>query len=113
MVMSVERVGSAAVRLIVPVTEKLIVSSPAPAAHSPDAAPEAVLLLAELIASRSVHWPSFAAASAVLLTLMAANANAGVPAMGEGPPADEMMVIAGKMIASASAGARARQNFAR
>src|SRR5207253_3424511 len=54
------RLGSAVARSIVPVTEKLIVSEPLllPAAHSPAAAPEATLLFAAVIASRSVHKPS-------------------------------------------------------
>src|SRR3712207_501012 len=64
--------GSAPVRLIVPVTEKLIVSSPAPAAHSPADAPESVSLLADAIASRSVQRPSSEAASEAELTVMVA-----------------------------------------
>ncbi len=50
-----------------------IVSSPAtPAAHSPAAAPDAVFVFAAMIASRSVHTPSLAAASDVLLTVIVA-----------------------------------------
>jgi hypothetical protein len=75
--------GSAPVRLIVPVTEKAIVSSPVPAAHSPEAAPEAAFMLADVIASRSVQRPSFAAASEVELTVMVVPATAGAL------PADE------------------------
>src|SRR5664280_1818724 len=56
-----------------------IVSSPgSPAVHSPAAAPEAVFVLAAMIASRNVHTPSLAAASVVLLTVIVlARANAG------------------------------------
>lgn len=59
--------------LIVPVTEKLIVSEPLPlpAAHSPAAAPDAMLLLAAVIASRRVHKPSVpSATSDVLFTVI-------------------------------------------
>src|SRR5437588_534918 len=54
------RLGSAAVRSIIPVTEMLIVSAPLllPAAHSPIVAPDAALLFAAVIASRKVHNPS-------------------------------------------------------
>ncbi|HJZ80921.1 MAG TPA: hypothetical protein VKD91_11265 [Pyrinomonadaceae bacterium] len=69
--------GKAAVRLIVPVTEKLIVSEtlPEPAGHSPAAAPEAVLLLAEVIASRKVHTPSvpFATSDKLLTVIVLAS----------------------------------------
>src|SRR5207237_2168450 len=41
-----------------------------PAAHSPAAAPEAVFVLAAMIASRSVQAPSLAAVSAVLFTVI-------------------------------------------
>src|SRR6266540_2467098 len=41
-----------------------------PAAHSPAAAPEAVFVLAAMIASRSVQAPSLAVVSAVLLTVI-------------------------------------------
>src|SRR6266849_2697772 len=50
---------------------KLIVSTPAlPAAHSPAIPPEAVFVLAAVIASRRVHTPSLAAVSAALLTVI-------------------------------------------
>src|SRR5260221_1261338 len=50
-----------------------IVSSPAaPAAHSLTIAPDGMFVLAAMIASRSVHWPSSATTSAVLLTVMVA-----------------------------------------
>jgi hypothetical protein len=71
-IMFVIRLGSAVVRSIVPVTEKLIVSEPLlPAAHSPAAAPEAALLFADVIASRNVHNPSLPfATSDKLLTVI-------------------------------------------
>jgi len=65
--------GNVDARLMVPVTAMLIVSAPLllPAAHSPAAAPEAALVLAAVIASRSVHKPSLLfATSAVLFTTM-------------------------------------------
>ena len=47
----------------------VIVSAPLPAAHSPAAAPDAVSVLAAMIASRNVHCPSLElTVSAVLLT---------------------------------------------
>jgi hypothetical protein len=47
-----------------PTTLNAIVSSPVdPATHSPAAAPDAVLLFAAVIASRSEHFPSFAVVS--------------------------------------------------
>src|SRR2546430_11370850 len=50
-----------------------------PAAHSPAAAPEAVFVLAAMIASRSVQAPSLAAVSAVLVTgIVPARAQAAV-----------------------------------
>jgi hypothetical protein len=55
---------------MLPVTPMLIVSSPLPAAHSPGVAPEGASVLAAVMASRSVHWPSSPTASDVLLTLM-------------------------------------------
>ena len=66
-------VGNAPVRLIVPLTEKLIVSDPLllPATHSPAVTPDAVLLFAAVIASRKVHKPSVLfATSEVLLTVI-------------------------------------------
>lgn len=48
-----------------------------PAAHSPIAAPEAVFVLAAVMASRKVQIPSFATVSALLFTTMPA-AYAGV-----------------------------------
>jgi hypothetical protein len=66
--------GNALSRVIVPDTPlSSTVSEPLllPAAHSPPTAPEDVLLLAELIASRRVHKPSVPfAASDVLLTVI-------------------------------------------
>ena len=48
-------------------------SSPEPAAHSPVAVPEAVSVLAAVMASLRVHSPSVpSASSAVLLTVMIA-----------------------------------------
>src|SRR5688572_8882563 len=41
-----------------------------PATHSPDAAPEAAWLFADVIASRNEQVPSFATVSAVVLTVM-------------------------------------------
>jgi hypothetical protein len=79
------RFGKAPVRLIVPVTEKLIVSDPLllPATHSPTAAPDAALLLAAVMASRNVHKPSLAfAASEVLLTVIVEAAGVIVPLSG-------------------------------
>src|SRR5438128_1791458 len=56
---------------------KTIVSIPAaPAAHSPTMAPEAVLVLAAMIASRSVQTPSSAVVSAALVTVIVAAAAA-------------------------------------
>src|SRR4026207_1855168 len=43
-----------------------------PAAHSPNAVPERRLDPAAMIASRKVHFPSFAVLSALLLTTMLA-----------------------------------------
>src|SRR5262245_31352896 len=52
-------------------TVSTTVGAASPAAHSPAAAPEAVLLLAACIASRRVHSPSLpSTASAVLLTVI-------------------------------------------
>jgi hypothetical protein len=73
--MSVVMSGSTPVRLIVPVTARLIVSEllkpPLPAEHSPGTTPDAVLLFAAVIASRKVHKPSLPfATSAVLLTVI-------------------------------------------
>src|SRR5688572_20225058 len=69
-----ERFGSVPFRLIDPVTPaRLIVSEPSllPAAHSPAAGPEAVLVFAAMIASRKVHSPSpLFETSAVLLTVI-------------------------------------------
>src|SRR5262245_31440829 len=65
--------GNAPVRLIVPFTEKLIVSEPLPlpAAHSPATRPDAVFVLAAVIASRKVHKPSVPSeTSEVLLTVI-------------------------------------------
>jgi hypothetical protein len=42
-----------------------MVSVPLPAGHSFADAPDAVSVLAEVMASRSVHWPSSAAVSEV------------------------------------------------
>src|SRR5512138_1917304 len=54
-----------------PVMLNSIASRPtAPATHSPTAPPDAVLVTTEVIASRSVQTPSFAAVSAVLVTVM-------------------------------------------
>jgi hypothetical protein len=75
MVMLEFRFASAELKMIVPVTENVIVSEALalPATHSPATAPEATLLLAAMIASRNVHKPSLAlAASDKLLTVMAA-----------------------------------------
>src|SRR5438874_6618541 len=49
-----------------------MVSAPDPAAHSPAAAPEAVSVLAAVIASRRVQAPSLAATSASELTAIEA-----------------------------------------
>ena len=46
------------------------VSEPEPAAHSPVVAPEAVSVLAAVIASRRVQRPASASLSSVLLTVM-------------------------------------------
>src|SRR5438105_9346655 len=62
--------GKADVNVIVPATLKPMTSDPEPAAHSPAAAPEAVSVLAAVIASRSVQAPSFAATSAKELTVI-------------------------------------------
>src|SRR5262245_46245502 len=51
-------------------TVSTTVGAASPAAHSPAATPEAVLLLAACIASRRVHSPSSATTSAVLLTVI-------------------------------------------
>src|SRR5262249_45201158 len=65
--------GRADVGAIVPAMLNWIVSNPAvPAEHSPSVTPEAALLLAAMIASRNVHWPSSAATSAVPLTVIVA-----------------------------------------
>jgi hypothetical protein len=53
---------------------KPITSLAPPAAHSPAMAPDAVLVLAEPIASRSVQMPSLAAVSTMLLTVIGAAA---------------------------------------
>jgi hypothetical protein len=57
---------------VAPEIEKLMVSVPEPAAHSPPAAPEAVSELAAVIASLRLHTPSLAAVSVVPLTVMVA-----------------------------------------
>lgn len=54
----------------VPVMLNSMVSAPEPAIHSPPVTPEAVSVLAAVIASRSVHSPSSAVVSAVELTVM-------------------------------------------
>ena len=59
---------------------KWITSVPEPAAHSPAAAPEAVSVLAVMIASCSVHLPSLAEVSSVLLTVIVAPLAAGARA---------------------------------
>lgn len=68
--------GKTLVRLIVPVTEKLIVSESLllPAAHSPGIRPDAMFVLAAVIASRKVHNPSalFATSDVVLTTIVTA-----------------------------------------
>jgi hypothetical protein len=65
------RSGNGPLRSIVPLMPvRSIVSSPTPGAHSPIAPPEAVSVLAEMIASRRVHWSSSATTSCVLLTVM-------------------------------------------
>ena len=73
-VTSEEMVGSTLVKVIVPVNAmRSIVSEPLllPAAHSPAVAPDVVLVLAAVIASRKVHKPSVPfATSEVLLTVM-------------------------------------------
>src|ERR1017187_1561910 len=73
--------GEAGVMVLTPAPgmANSIVSSPAaPARHSPAAPPETVFVFAAMMASRSVHWPSLAATSAVLLTvIVAARADAG------------------------------------
>src|SRR4051794_8244226 len=76
MVIFDETFGSAPVRLILPVTLEVIVSSPVTAAHSTESAPEAVLLMAVVIASRNVQRPSLAAASEVDLTMIFAPTSA-------------------------------------
>src|SRR5438309_7126766 len=78
-------VGNAPVRLIVPLTEKLIVSDPLllPATHSPAVTPDAVLLFAAVIASRKVHKPSVLfATSEVLLTVIVLAAGVIAPLSG-------------------------------
>src|SRR5215471_17384943 len=47
-------------------------SPPSPAAHSPNRLPDDVFVFAAMIASRSVHLPSFAVVSSVLLTVIVA-----------------------------------------
>jgi hypothetical protein len=74
--------GSALARLIVLVTEKLIVSEPLllPAAHSPAIAPDAVFVLAAVIASRKLHNPSvLLTTSVVMLTVIVLPAGAITP----------------------------------
>ena len=58
-------------------------STPAaePAMHSPASTPDAMLVLAAVIASRRVQTPSLAAVSAVELTVIVAAHNAGETAM--------------------------------
>src|SRR6266478_1337891 len=64
-----------------------------PAAHSPAAAPEAVLVLAAVIASRSVQTPSLAAVSAVLLTVIVlARAEAAAKRRGATTPRESARV---------------------
>ena len=73
-VASEEMKGSALVIVIDPVKPvRSIVSEPStrPAAHSPATAPDAVFVLAAMMASRKVHKPSaLLAASEVLLTVI-------------------------------------------
>jgi hypothetical protein len=73
-VMSDEMSESTLVKVIVPVNPVRSIASELlllPAIHSPGAAPEDVLLLAAVIASRKVHKPSVPfATSEVLLTVM-------------------------------------------
>jgi hypothetical protein len=75
------------VRLMVPVTLMLMVSSPLPAAHSPTVTPEEASFVAAFSASRSVHWPSSAMMSEVELTVMVVPATAGAL------PADEKTAV--------------------
>src|SRR6266849_3659660 len=91
MVMSDVILGSALVRLIVPVTVNTIVSEPPPpAGHSPAIAPEAVLVFTAVIASRKVQNPSPAlTTSVVLLTVITTGVGVGIGVgvgVGSGPP---------------------------
>ena len=72
--MLLERSGNAPSRFTVPVTPMSTTSLPVlePAAHSPAAAPEAVSVFAEVMASLSVHCPSLAVVSARLFTVKVA-----------------------------------------
>src|SRR5688500_18554141 len=64
--------GNAVKRVIVPVTVKEMESSPLPAAHSPGVTPDAVSVLAAVIASRNVQNPSLPfVTSDVVLTVIA------------------------------------------
>ena len=73
-VASEDMFGSTLVKVIAPVNAvRSIVSEPLllPAAHSPAVAPDAVLVLAAVIASRKVHKPSVPfVTSELLLTVM-------------------------------------------
>ena len=85
------------IRLIVPVTEKTIVSesSELPARHSPVVAPDAALLLAAKIASRKVHKPSVPLArSAVLLTVMVLASGVIPPLSGRNGPVETERTVA-------------------
>src|SRR3712207_2695752 len=75
---AVVRVGGARVRRRGPGSAGVLLRSAPPAAHSPDAAPEAVLVFADVIASRSVHRPSLAAVSERELTVIPVGVGVGV-----------------------------------
>src|SRR6476619_6396181 len=95
MVMFVFRFGSAELKVIVPVTENVIVSGALalPATHSPATAPEAALLFAAVMASRKVQSPSLEfAMSERLLTTMVAASGVIPPLSAPKTPADESLV---------------------